>query len=1385
MPAVLAPNVLPDASIPRVAQLPALQHLLAIKPADQVVALNAMSISLLQRLLQYVKKGALRTFILDTLSAKKSDLRQKRSRTFFVAPFASSKIDSVSLRRLLCKSPDWPLSDVALKECGVAFQMNLEVGRTLRNFTDSSLNVSACDVQCDCEQYPDEFKFTEPDGVKRHVLTADPLVFHKLFPEPGHADLMGCLLMQRGSKFRYSKNDLVTSIAVAEAAESFLRRCAKKENVDLSDEQVDKWVSGFRQLVDKALKCYDPSRRLQPDLRKIAATAHERFVITPADKNPQHSVIWCKKLYHDTIRSALNASFSACEESALEVIQRHEQLARKYWHRGHASLPYLYAMPKLHKLETHRAPFRFIVGKAKKNHPELPENTTVKEASGRNTLTNVRKHLASALDGIIDLLLIKQRDENVKRCWIVRDTQEFIDSTATLQVDESTCITTADFTTMYTQLPHDVVVENVCSAIDDAMPVLRDLNGLPQNLPPERVGECVLFGTDGQWFVPSTTDKRLGWTARQIKQAVRDLVSEAFVLSDGELRRQTIGIGMGHEESPPLANLTLYTIEKNFVEEVVRRYPPEQVEEIFHNFKYHRRFIDDIFAPTPPALLPTQEAYGLQYAVTGSARADTPDSNVVFLGINVNFKNNRLVYAARDKQHAFNFTLTRFPSWESCHPKACKHGTVLGMLTRTLRFTTEIEAVIKESKHILRCFIQRGYPLDVLEKVLRSFGRRQLLSSGRRLIATPLLTWLKDYESEQPARAPTPPPPPPQRESHEHEAVSSEEDEGDAPVEPARFRYKIIGVGTANPRMVREPIAHSEQSTQTPAPAASAEPAETPSRPRRPLVLRMTRPRDESDVLSQQQPPQPSSQQPAPAAAAAPPREPSVVPQQPQVVNVYNNNVSTTSSVSNVSNAPAAPAPAERREAHDDARGTGADPSPHRALTVVDNSRDELINVCRGMVSALTESIALHRANRERNRMPEGQEALSFALESMRAFQHQITRLMREQQEMMRQQTQLLNDRPRLHGDFLLSLKLLVQQIADRPVNVNVTAPQVEAPVAHNHLTLEAPPLPALNPTFAPVLTIESPRHDTSAQLALLEGQNGRMLQALEAMLTREQEHFDRLLAHSEAMQSNALIEMRQIVQAQHVQFTQQHALSGIGQFIEAVDGNSARLLAANQQFMRDCIAQLSTHVTSARGFMENLVETAMSSRRISDQYLEHLANEHNQSIQHLLQASADHQTAEGKFRSSMMAVIERALQQQPETRQLIPLAIGAGPTRLRIEGPAVAEPSQPRRLFNESISVSVSVHRSDDENPEAAAQRAPTELRASSVTEASREDSPPPREPQSTARASARAARRDDRKLNRNYWEGEASQRSETKKVRAETDEATDLEQRDAPDPP
>ena len=1344
VPAEPSPNVLPDATIQRVARLPALQHLLALKPSGQVVALNAMSMSLLRRLLCHVRQGPLRNFILDTLSAKKSDMKAKSSRTYFVAPFASTKIDSISLRRLLCKShATWPLSDAHLKECGVAYQLNREVGQVLRNFTDCSLNIDACCMECDCEQYPDRFRMKEAgaDGI-RHILTADPDIFAKMLSEQ-EAELMASLLMKRGSKFRYSKNDLYASVALTEAAEGFLRRCAKKENRELSQEEVDKWVSGFRLDVERKLKMYDVRRIIEPDLRSMAAKVKDRFVISPADKNPQHSVVWCKKLYFDKIVGALKDSFSMCgeNEDAVSVIKRHQNLAKKYFHRSYASLPYLYAMPKLHKLETHRNPFRFIVGKSKNNHPELPEDLLCKGVSGKNTLTDVRKHLASALDSVIDLLLIKQRYEEVKRCWIVRDTQEFIDTTSVLQVDESTELTTADFTTMYTQLPHDVVVECVCEAIDDALPVLRDLNGLPPLMSLEAVADAVCFGTDGQWFMPKPGERRVGWTVKQVKQAVRDVVGEAYVYVDGVLFRQTVGIGMGHEESPPLANLTLYAFEKAFVNKCIAEMGPSVVERKFHNFKYHCRFIDDIFAPTPPDALPTMHEYGgLNYAITGNTN-NIEEQFVVFLGIKVSIKEQRLVYRARDKQHAFNFELTRFPSWDSCHPRSCMLGTVMGMLTRTLRFTTEVEALFQESQHILQCFIKRGYPLEVLEKCVRSFGRRQLLSSGRKLVSTPLCVWLRSQSRSAPAPVPPPaPPPPPVRPSQqrEEEIVSSDDEpclDPDLGRSGVQVSFRLDGDG---------PVVYSvSQSTQTedaspPAvPHAPAAAEVAPPRSTKSLKLRL-RPREDTEQPTPPSPYPAQHQPPRSEAHESSSAAPCVASQgsQPTAIYITNNVV------------PAAQETVVRveREAQDREPAPAA-PTP-TALTTTD-STSELRQVCQTLVEALTQSVALQRANEERRRLPEGQEVFSIIHDMMKHFQRQMVAMLRAQQEAfqrsLRASLQAQSQRPQLHGDFLLSLQLL-RQIAEKPpapVNVNFVAPQAAPPVVHNHLTVEAPPQPALPPIeLRPMIECSPQVHlecnpslqapydaqDVSARIALLESGMGRMLQTFEGHVQRESLVLERLLTHGETIQSNALQQMSEIVAEQRRMFIEERALGNTERLINAIDGRSELILKANQTFQQDCVRQLSGLVSSAGGHIAQFVETTSRSQRISDTLLEHLAEDFkNQRLRS--ESVLDQQTFEGKFRAALMAIIEQALRQQSAPRRHTSRGAAVeGPYPLpRAPGPTVYEPSaSPQR---DPVSAETA-HIDPGYDPQDAAAARMSEPRGGSMPTASRESSPPPRAP-------------------------------------------------------
>jgi hypothetical protein len=173
---------------------------------------------------------------------------------------------------------------------------------------------------------------------------------------------------------------------------------------------------------------------------------------------------------------------------------------------------------------------------------------------------------------------------------------------------------------------------------------------------------------------------------------------------------------MGNEASPPMANLFLYVKEKRFVNRMLAELGEEEVQKRFHGFKYHLRFIDDIIAPTlPPELL---SAYGLQIVVTGEGK------EVVFLGVKTTISQAGVSFRARDKQAAFSFSLVRFPSWHSAVPKHVRIGTVMGMLSRTLQYTTFTKDLVEEVSFVLSQFKARSYPADEVRNAVIKFSNR-------------------------------------------------------------------------------------------------------------------------------------------------------------------------------------------------------------------------------------------------------------------------------------------------------------------------------------------------------------------------------------------------------------------------------------------------------------------------------------------------------------------------------------------------------------------------------------------------------------------------------------------------------------------------------------
>ena len=700
-----------------------LDHISSLRfRAEQAAELHKMSLRKLQSLRGLSSSNSyLRTAICETINAKITDAQKPADRSIFVVPFSARRVDFINFKRLIRRTAKyWPLDEKHLKTVMIARKLNPEVGLQLRNHVEVSL-AGATDAVCQCGNFPDHIKSAG------HVCTVDHAAILAQYDfDEAQCHIVSDLFTTHGSKFRFAAAYAQTEKDLVEFATAFAIRCAKKEKREIDTKALERWIGPLKEEFRSQYCGCNVEEKVKCRFTDVLQELHKHFVFTPCDKNPQSTAVWCKYHYQQTVLSAVRESFGeVVNEPATSVISRHAKFCQRLRLPAYSTLPYVYAMPKIHRLEPHRAPHRVIVGKSTKNNVAKPSDydgpwPSVRQ--GFNSLSCVRKQLAKCLDAVIDVLVTRDIGQKIKRCWITRDCQEFIDSTANLQHPET--MTTKDFSTMYTQLPHEDLIAGVCKAIDHAVVQLAKKMAIDVRV----ADEVIRYNSKGEWVLDAGAHyaDRMGWSIIEIKQAVRFCVENAYVLYGDKLFRQLVGIGMGHEESPPLANLYLYSKENEYIDKKIAEHSEAEIEERFRGFRYHRRFIDDLFAPCSREDMPGEADYKLKIEVTGSG------PSVVFLGVRVTIDGDRLIYAARDKQHAFDFKVMRFPSWKSTVPQACKRGCIMGMLCRTMNLTTTTKDFIAECRHFVRLFREREYPDDFIRSSVQRFLARNIISAHRR-----------------------------------------------------------------------------------------------------------------------------------------------------------------------------------------------------------------------------------------------------------------------------------------------------------------------------------------------------------------------------------------------------------------------------------------------------------------------------------------------------------------------------------------------------------------------------------------------------------------------------------------------------------------------------
>ena len=142
---------------------------------------------------------------------------------------------------------------------------------------------------------------------------------------------------------------------------------------------------------------------------------------------------------------------------------------------------------------------------------------------------------------------------NYNKFWVLQNCDPVISIIENINKrSKAKSISTYDFSTLYTKIPHDSLLERLFRIVDFVF------EGGNRNF--------IRFSRKGEaYWHPSKSKKDPYFSKGSLKIAIRHLIENCFFTVGDIVMRQSIGIPMGIDPAPFWANLFLYTYEEEYI----------------------------------------------------------------------------------------------------------------------------------------------------------------------------------------------------------------------------------------------------------------------------------------------------------------------------------------------------------------------------------------------------------------------------------------------------------------------------------------------------------------------------------------------------------------------------------------------------------------------------------------------------------------------------------------------------------------------------------------------------------------------------------------------------------------------------------------------------
>lgn len=395
--------------------------------------------------------------------------------------------------------------------------------------------------------------------------------------------------------------------------------------------------------------------------------------------------------YIKTLKNELSSTnaYNLTPYSENDIVNEHTDFTDKndiQTDSDHLKIPTMHWIPKLHK-----SPFkqRFIANSSTCSTTKLSKLLT----SG---LTAIKDHVIKINETVYE--------RSGKNCfWSIKNSNEVIQKLQSLHFKASD-ISTYDFSTLYTSLPHDLIKQKLGSLVSKTFKTL---------------GHNFLACSESKGFFTNASLKKYTmFTCGEFIESLCFLIDNIFVRFGNSIYQQVIGIPMGTNCAPLIADLFLYCYESEYMQALSVENDADVIEALNRTSRYLDDLlnIDNIYFENI-----YRDIYPHELQLN---KANNSDKHASFLDLDLSITNNMISSKIYDKRDDFDFDIVNFPFLDGDVPRSTSYGVYISQLIRFSRACTHVKDFNERNRTLTNKLLKQGYRYHKLRKSFSKFYYR-------------------------------------------------------------------------------------------------------------------------------------------------------------------------------------------------------------------------------------------------------------------------------------------------------------------------------------------------------------------------------------------------------------------------------------------------------------------------------------------------------------------------------------------------------------------------------------------------------------------------------------------------------------------------------------